>query len=136
MLFIHIVSKWKFYQGIEKNEEDLKDKLDAVKRAIKRAKRAGDKVKAKQLKREYEDLKVQQKIKDLDVDIKEDVQERSLENDEEQLDLTNFWHYKVMHSDFVGDNAINLTNDNSDPIMEFVHLNLLSYKRMSNIKST
>ena len=97
------------------DDEDIKDKIEAVKQAIKKAKHSGEKKsKIKQLKRELEDLKIQQKFKNIDVDLKEDVQERSIENDEEEMDLTNFWHYKVMHTDFVGENSINLTNDDSD----------------------
>lgn len=95
---------------------DIDERIEALRDAIKKEE-GGDKNKKKlyDLKRELEDLLIQKELpENMQVTIENGNDATSVANDSNEIDLTNFWHYKMMKRDFAGDDAINLTNDDSD----------------------
>ena len=99
----------------EISEEEKKERIEAIKAAIrKEVAGANSKRRISELKRELEDLEISEKIKEMDVSINQNPMEHSVDiKEEDKIDLTNYWHYKVIHQGFVGDDGINLTNDDS-----------------------
>ncbi|EAY02564.1 Type III restriction enzyme, res subunit family protein [Trichomonas vaginalis G3] len=103
-------------QAEEEERKDLDERIEAVKEAIQNEEYSGkNKKKLTELKGELDTLILQKQLPEtINVTIDNNSSNTSIAIDSVEMDLSNFWHYKVMKTDYVGEDAINLTNDDSD----------------------
>lgn len=102
--------------------EEIEKKIESIKNKLSEATLNGKDKLIQKYQKELEDEKSKLQLikmlpKDLGVDISTGDKEKDEENamlPEKNDELNKYWHYKVMHTSFVGEDSINLTIDDSD----------------------
>lgn len=103
---------------ITESKEELEAKITHVEDHLKKAKINGEKKKILMYEKQLQDLRIKlvmpESIQvDLGTSKAKDDKEASLPDTNEE-EMKKYWHYKVMHTSFAGDDSINLTVDDSD----------------------
>lgn len=100
--------------------EEIEKKIEKIKKKLSEATLNGKDKLIKKYQKELDDEKAKLDVikilpKDLGVDIATgDKNEEDEALPEQNEELNKYWHYKVLHSSFAGDDSINLTIDDSD----------------------
>ncbi|KAH0788422.1 DNA repair protein rhp26 [Histomonas meleagridis] len=102
----------------EETNQDSESSIEDIKKNLAQARRSGNKKDIEKYEKKLADEKIKAKLpKNLNVEIERvtDTSENNSQMPEISEELNKYWHYKVMHTSFVGEDSINLTVDDSDP---------------------
>ena len=99
-------------------KDELRDRISKLKSDLKHAKSKGKEKEIARIERELGDaelmLQLPEKL-DVDLELSQPTVDQAMPTEGEQMEK--YWHYKVMHQNFVGEDAIDLTIDDSDPFV-------------------